>query len=147
VFLVVQLLSVFTRATLASAVISCCRVSVCSSVTSRCSAEMAKLIIMQTVPHSSPGTQVFWCRKSQQNSNGSPAMEASKCGLCRLSASAVVENWQLSTRSVVSLVQSQVYHTEHPPYLFVARSLWCSTSHGLSVTVDPCCLTGLMFVN
>ena len=34
----------------------------------------------------------------------------------------VAKIWRLSTRSVVNLVRSQVYHTERPPYLFAARS-------------------------
>ena len=32
-----------------------------------------------------------------------------------LNARAVAENWRLSTRSVVNLARSQVYHTERPP--------------------------------
>ena len=44
-------------------------------------------------------------------------------------------NWRLSTRSVVNFARSQVYHTERPPYLFAARSPWCSAySATLSVT-------------
>jgi len=34
----------------------------------------------------------------------------------------LAENQRLSTRNVVSLGQSQAYHTEHPPDLFAARS-------------------------
>jgi len=45
-------------------------VVVCLSVTSRCSTEMGKRRIMQTVPHDSPMTVVFWCWRSRQNSNG-----------------------------------------------------------------------------
>jgi len=44
-------------------------------------------------------------------------------------AGAVAGNW-LSTRSVVNLARSQVYHTERQPYLFAARSPWCSSSCG-----------------
>jgi len=44
----------------------------------------------------------------------------------RLNVSAVAANWRLSTLRVVNLVRSQVYHTERPPYLFAARSPWCS---------------------
>ena len=51
---------------LASVGISCCRVSFCLSVTSPCSTETAEHRIMQTTPHDSPGTLVFWCRKSRQ---------------------------------------------------------------------------------
>jgi len=46
----------------------------------------------------------------------------------RLNACAVAANWRLSTRNVVNLVQSQVSHTERPPYLFAARSSWCRAS-------------------
>jgi len=40
------------------------------SVTSRCSTKMAKPRITLTTPCDSPGTLVFWCLKSRQNSNG-----------------------------------------------------------------------------
>jgi len=40
------------------------------------------------------------------------------------------KNWRHSTRSVVNLVRSQVYHAKRPPYLFAARSPWCSASRG-----------------
>jgi len=45
------------------------RLSVCLSVTSRCSTETAKRRITQATPHDSTGTLVFWCLKSRQNSN------------------------------------------------------------------------------
>jgi len=61
-------LSVFTARRHASAV---CRSRVCLSVTSPCSTETAKRI-MQTTPHDSQGTLVFWRQRSRQNSNGSP---------------------------------------------------------------------------
>jgi len=114
---------VFTRATLASVSISCfvC-LSVCLSVTGRCSTETAKRRIMQTRTHDSPGTLVFWCRKYQQNSNRVTPNEGSKCRWGRLNAGEVAENWQLSTQSVVNLARLQVYHTQHPP----ARSPCCS---------------------
>jgi len=73
------------------------------------------------MPHDSPGTLVYWCRKSWQNSNRVTPTWGAKYRWGRLNA-----NWQLSTWSVVSLVRSQVYHTEPPPYLFAARSPWCS---------------------
>ena len=44
---------------------------------------------------------------------------------CRLNA-----NWRLPTRTYVNLVRSKVYHVERPPYLFAARSPWCSASRG-----------------
>jgi len=46
----------------------------------------------------------------------------------QLDAGAVTADWRLSTRSVVNLGRSQVYHTERPPYLFAAYSPWCSAS-------------------
>ena len=63
------LLSVFTRAMLASAAISCRLVSVRLSQVG-CSTERAKRGIIQTMPHDIPETLGFWCRKSLQNSNG-----------------------------------------------------------------------------
>jgi len=51
--------TIFTRATPASAGISCRRVSVRPSVTTRCSTEMAKRRITQTTTHDSTGTLVF----------------------------------------------------------------------------------------
>jgi len=92
--------------------------SVCLSVTSRCSTETAKRRIPQQ-PHDSPGTLVFCCRKSRQNSNAVTPNEGAKCRLGRLNAGAVAANWRLLTRSVVNLVRSQV---ERSPYLFAARS-------------------------
>jgi len=88
---------------------------VCPSVTNRCSTEVAKCRITQTMPHDSPGTLVFWCRKSPQNSNRVILNGCSKCRWGRLNASVVAENWQLSTWGIVNLVWSQVYHTEHSP--------------------------------
>jgi len=38
----------------------------------------------------------------------------------RLNAGAVAENWRLLMRSIVNLARSQVYHTEHPRYVFAA---------------------------
>jgi len=60
--------AIFICAMLANVDISCC----CPSITSQCSTETAKCRIMQTVPHDSSGTLVFWRWKScQWNSNGS----------------------------------------------------------------------------
>jgi len=84
-----------TRTTLSSAGISCRRVSVCHSVTSRCSTETAKRRITQTVPHDSPGTLVSWRWKSQQNSNGGHFQRRRQMQVgwdkCRCSS------WKLST--------------------------------------------------
>jgi len=54
----------------------------------------------------------------------------SKCRWGRLNTGAVTANWRLSRWSVVNLVPSQVYHTEHPPYLSAANFPWCSISCG-----------------
>jgi len=48
---------------------SCVRPSVLS-VTSHSSTKMAKPRIMQTTPHDSPGTLVFWRQRSRQTYNG-----------------------------------------------------------------------------
>jgi len=104
---------IFTRAKLASTGISCRRMSVCLSVTSRWSTETAKCGITQTTPHESTGTLVFWCQKSRQNSNRLIPNRGVKCrrGCWKFA---------VSMRSVVNLARSQVYHTERPRYLFAA---------------------------
>ena len=48
----------------------CLSVSVSVSVASRSSTKTAKLRITQITPHDSPGTLVFWCQRSPQNSTG-----------------------------------------------------------------------------
>jgi len=123
-------LLVFTHATLPSAGISCRCVSLCLTVTCRCCTEMVKCRITQTMPHDGPGILVFCCRKSQLNPNGVILITnvGVKCRWGRLNAGAVTANWRLSTRSIVNLVQSQVYHMEHPPCLFAAHLPRCSTS-------------------
>jgi len=70
--------------------------SVCPSVTSWSSTEMAKCRIMHATPHDSPGTLVFWCRKSRQNSNRVIPNGRAKCRWGRLNAGEVAENWLLS---------------------------------------------------
>jgi len=55
------------------------RPSVRLSVTSRCSTKMATDRIMQTKPHDSPGTLVFWRQKSFRNSNGVTPNGGAKC--------------------------------------------------------------------
>ena len=65
-------LSIFTQATLASAVLAVVmclsvRLSVRPSVISRCSTDMAKHRITQTMPYNA--SLVLWCRKSRQNWN------------------------------------------------------------------------------
>jgi len=69
-------LAVFTARCYASAVLTMglCPSSVCVcpclSVTSRCSTKTAKQRITQTTPHDSPGTLVFWRKRSPRNSTG-----------------------------------------------------------------------------
>jgi len=93
------------------------------------SPETAKRRITQTTPFDSPGTLVFWRRKSGRKSNGVTFNGGAKCRLGTLNAAEVVENWRLSTRSVVNSALSQSYHT------FVV--LQC-VARGLSATADPC---------
>ena len=66
---------IFTAQCCASAVLAMAlcpslRPSACPSVTSRCSTKTAKRRITHTTPHDSPGTLVFWCQRSPQNSTG-----------------------------------------------------------------------------
>ena len=117
---VAQSESIFTCMMLTSMGISCR--GVC-----QCSTEMAYCRTMQTMPDNSPGILVFWCQTSWQISIPN---RIAKCRWGRLNAGVVAENLWLSTRSVVSLVRSQVYHTERPPYLFAACLPWSSTSRG-----------------
>jgi len=65
------------------------RPSVCPSVTSRCSTETIECRITQTTSHDSPGTLVFWRRKSQQNPNEVTPNKGGKCKWGRLNAGAV----------------------------------------------------------
>ena len=69
------------------------------------------------MPHDSPETLVFRNRKYWQNSNGVTPNGGAKRRWGRLKKGAIAENWRLSTRSVVSVVRSQVYQTELPRYL------------------------------
>ena len=52
---------------------SCVCPSVCPSVTSRSCTKMAKPRITLATPYDSPGTLVFRCQKSRQNSNNIPS--------------------------------------------------------------------------
>ena len=73
---------VFTARCHASAVLAmglCPSVSVCLSVTSRCSTKTAKRRITQTTPHDAPGTLVFWCQRSPRNSTGVTPYEDAEC--------------------------------------------------------------------
>ena len=86
---------VFTARCYASAVLamalcpSVC-LSVCLSVTSRCSTKMTKRRITQTPPHDTPGSLVFWCQRSPQNSTGVTPTGAPNAG-------GVGQNRRLST--------------------------------------------------
>jgi len=53
-------------------------VSVCPSVTSRCSTKTAKHRITQTTLHDSTGTLVFGCQRSPRNSTGVTPCEGAK---------------------------------------------------------------------
>jgi len=44
--------------------------SVCPSVTRRYCTKRVKCRIIQTTPYDSPGTLLFWCQRSQRNSDG-----------------------------------------------------------------------------
>ena len=72
---------VFTRSTLASAgtivVVVCLsvRLSQVGVLLKRLNAESRK-----TAPHDGPETLLFCCRKSRQNSNGTPPVEAPDAG-------------------------------------------------------------------
>jgi len=50
-------------------------VVLCLSVTSWYCARVAKHVIMQTMPHESAGTLVFWCQRFLWNSIGSSHRE------------------------------------------------------------------------
>jgi len=67
-------------------------VSVCPSVTSRCSTKTAKHRITQTTPHDTPGNLVFWRQRSPRNSTGVTPYGAPNAGW-------VGQNRQLSTNN------------------------------------------------
>jgi len=74
----------FICAMLPSTDINYRRVSVHPSVCHKSLYQTAKRRITQTMPHDSPGTLVFWCWKSQQNSNGVTSSGGAKCRWGRL---------------------------------------------------------------
>ena len=94
------------------------------------------------MPHNSPGTQVFSCWRSRQNSNGVTCNGGTKCRWVRIKMG---EFQQITPRkcwlsqALSTYFSLQVYHIERPP-LFAARLPRCSTSHGgsLAATVDTC---------
>ena len=75
---------IFTARCYASAVPAmglcpCLCLSLCLSVTSRCSTKTAKRRITQTTPHDTPATLVFWCQRSPRNSTGVTPYEGAEC--------------------------------------------------------------------
>jgi len=129
--------TICTHATLGSAGISCRHSScVCLSVRlSQVGVLLKRLNVgsrKQRHTIARPRT-VGFCSlpKFRQNSNRVTPNGGAKCRWgYRLNADEVAENWRLSTRSVINLVRSQVYHTERPLSSFAARSPWCSASRG-----------------
>ena len=86
-------LSVFTARCYASEVLAMALcLSICLSVTSRCSTKTAKRMITQTTPHDSPGTLSFLTPKiSAKFDRGHPYKGANAGG--------VGKNWRLLTNS------------------------------------------------
>ena len=128
--------------------------SICLSVTSRCSAETAKCELMQTVPRDSPGTLVFWCWKSRQLNvalahevglrlpNVTPNRGA-KCRWGRSNAGVVAADWQLSTWSIVNWVRKFITLSVHLICLqYVLRdAAHCACLSSLFI----CCIPLLFF--
>jgi len=71
----------------------------------------------------------FSLKKTQ---NGVTPNEDAKCRWGRLNAVEIAENWRLFMQSVVSLAQSQVYHTER-----IFAVMQC-VMQSLSATAYPC---------
>jgi len=84
------------------------------AVISRCSAETAKRRLTQTTPHDSPGSFLV-SKISAKLKRGHLPQRRRKMQVDRLNAGEVAENRRPSTRSVVILGQSHVYHTERTP--------------------------------
>jgi len=95
----------FTRATLANAAGIGCR-RVCNVCLSVC--------------HESRYSSFLMPKISAKLKRGHPQRRR-QMQMGWVNAGAAAANWRLSTRSVVNLARSQVYHTERPPYLFAAR--------------------------
>jgi len=126
---------IFTRATLASTGINCHHMSVCPSVTSRCSSETDKCRITQTMPDNSPGTLVFWYWKSRQHSNGvTPSGGAkcrwSTCGSWKL-ATFDAKHCQLRFGHKFITLSIHLICLQHVPHD-------AAPCVGLSATADPC---------
>jgi len=82
---------------------SCRRVSVCPSVTSRCSTETAKRRISQSSPYDSIGLRFSGAENVGKTQTWLPQREALNADL---DAAQVAGKWRLSTRSVVNLARS-----------------------------------------
>ena len=129
-----MLFLIFTAWRHASAVLCRRRLSVCLSVTSRCSTETAKHMISKQRHTIAPGLPFSDAKDLGKTQTGSSPTEAPKAG------GAIYRNGDFrqitrynsktsSVASVVNFVQSHVYHAEHPR-LFAARLPWFSASRG-----------------
>ena len=125
----------------------------CLSVTSRSSTKTAKQRITQTTPHDTPGTLVFWCQRSPQNSTGVTPYEGAECrwdGQNRrllTNNGLYLENGTIQTHGFYySRIGSRIRSIEwwHCPWLWVPPncpklppfSAFCTTIHSL-VTGEP----------
>jgi len=93
---------------------------------------MAKRRIMHTMPHDSPGTLVFWCWKSQQNSNGVTPNWGTKCRWGMLNAGAVAANCRLLTW--INCQLGSVASLSH----WASTLFFCSTFAVIQRTVRVC---------
>jgi len=134
-------------------------VSVCLSVTSRCSTETAKRRITQTTPRDSPGVLVFRCRKYRQNSKGVTPNGGTKCRWGKLNAGAAcklatfdAKLYQLSsvaslshrlfvcsTFAVMQRVE-QICHISCSLLNLPSVPFWCYFCAETAVTCDVCTL-------
>jgi len=120
---------IFTAQCCASAVYAIVmHLSVCLSVTSRCSTEMAKCKIMQTMPRDSPRNSSFLRLKVAAKLKSDHAQQwhqKAQVGYVKIGDFQQITHYNLKTStitSVVNLVWLHVYHTKHPP-LFTAHLL------------------------
>jgi len=115
-------------------------VFVCLSVTSQCSTEMAKLRIMQTAPHDSPGTSFLVPKISAKLEQGHPKRGANAGGWVKIGDFHQITHYNSKAStiaSVVNLVRLPFYHTERPP-LFAAVCCDAARRVGSSATADTC---------
>jgi len=119
---------------------------ICLSDTSRCSTKMAKRITKTTL-HDSPGTLVFWCRRSLQNSKrGVTPNDDAKCRWVRLklatSDKSIAITWNRQPSQVLSALFGRKFiilnvHINH--FQHVRR--YAARRAGSSVTTDACSVT------